>query len=55
MEKGNTTPFDTTRMLKILRVAEQLKISEIHPIEGRSMLVYMRHKVEPIAVSLDEL
>lgn len=55
MEKGNTTPFDTTRMLKILRVAEQLKISEIHPVEGRSMLVYMRHKVEPIAVSLDEL
>jgi len=55
MEEGNTSPFDTTRMLKILSAAEQSNISEIYPSEGRTMLVYLRHKVEPIIVSLEEL
>ena len=55
MEDGSTSPFDTTRMLKILSAAEQSNISEIYPNEGRTMLVYLRHKVEPITVSLEEL
>ena len=55
MEKGNTSLFDTTRMLKILNTAERLNISEIYPCEGRAMFIYLKHKEKPVIVSLDEL
>ena len=51
MEEGNTSPFDTTRMLKILSTAERFNIREIHS----GALFYLKHKVEPVIVSLDEL
>ena len=55
MEKGNTSPFDTMRMLNILSTADRLNISEIHPCKDRAMVIYLKHKEKPVIVSIDEL
>ena len=54
IETGNTSPFDTTRMLKILSTAERLNINEIYSCDGRGIIIYLKHKEKPVIVSLDE-
>lgn len=54
IETRNTSPFDTTRMLKIMSTAERLNISEIHSCNNRSLAIHLKHKEKPVIVSIDE-